>query len=65
MPIYAWQSGSASAIMYLFGPEEFGGLGDLLQKVEDIKAESEEERVKEMKNVSQRSVPYTFSTDNF
>ena len=51
VPIYAWESGSASAFVYLFGPEQFGGGGDLLRKVENIKAETEEEREKETKRV--------------
>ena len=47
-----WQSGDAAAVMRLFGPEELGGSGDLITKIENIKADSEEEKVKEMKKVS-------------
>ena len=65
VPIYAWESGAASACMYLFGPEQFGGAGDLLQKVQEIKAENEEERKKEIKRVRLYlfSVPCPISAD--
>ena len=67
VPIYAWESGAASACMYLFGPEQFGGAGDLLQKVQEIKAENEEERKKEIKRVRLYlfSVPCPISADVF
>ena len=60
VPIYSWQSGAASAVMYLFGPEQFGGNGDLVKKLENIKAENEEERAKEMKQVYRFPVSYLF-----
>ena len=52
VPIFMWQSGGAAGVMSLFGPEELGGSGDLVTKIENIKADSEEERVSEMKRVS-------------
>ncbi|KAJ8469425.1 hypothetical protein ONZ51_g8997 [Trametes cubensis] len=33
--IYTWFSGSAYNLMYLFGPENLGGLGNLLPKIEE------------------------------
>lgn len=51
VPIYAWQAGSATAILRSFGPEKFGGTGDLVAKIEGIKADTEEERIKEMNKV--------------
>ncbi|KDR71535.1 hypothetical protein GALMADRAFT_253868 [Galerina marginata CBS 339.88] len=46
--IYAWQAGSATAILRSFGPEKYGGTGDLVAKIERIQADTEEERAEEM-----------------
>ena len=43
-PIYAWQSGSTSAILFLFGPEYLGGTGDLAAKIAAIETDDEKER---------------------
>lgn len=51
VPIYAWQSSTATAVMRTSGPERFGGTGDLLKKTEKIKADTDKEWVKEMNRV--------------
>ena len=48
VPIYAWQTGAAAAVIYMFGPEHLGGHGDLVEKLEKIEAEDEETRDKEI-----------------
>ena len=48
VPIYAWQTGAAAAVLYIFGPEHPGGHGDLVEKCEKIEAEDEETRDKEI-----------------
>ncbi|KAL5527981.1 hypothetical protein ACEPAG_6782 [Sanghuangporus baumii] len=48
VPVYAWQSGSATAVLYLFGPETFGGKGDLAEKLSKITAEDAIGREKEI-----------------
>ena len=52
VPIYAWQTGAAAAVIYMFGPEHLGGHGDLVEKLEKVKAEDEETRDKEILKVS-------------
>ena len=52
VPIYAWQTAAAASILYTFGPERLGGLGDLVEKLEKIEAEDEEARDKEILRVS-------------
>ena len=52
VPIYAWQTAAAASILYTFGPERLGGLGDLVEKLEKIEAEDEETRDKEILKVS-------------
>ena len=49
VPIYAWLPGSATAIMRMSGPEQFGGSGDLIKKCEGIKDTGE--RVKAINEV--------------
>ena len=51
VPIYAWQTGAAAAVIYMFGPEHLGGHGDLVEKLEKIEAEDEETRDKEIVKV--------------
>lgn len=51
VPIYAWQSGSISGIIFLFGPEYLGGNGDLAKKLELINAVDENERYEEGQKV--------------
>lgn len=41
--VYAWNSGGACPILFLFGPESSGGNGDLGEKVKAINAENKEE----------------------
>ncbi|EIN06280.1 UDP-Glycosyltransferase/glycogen phosphorylase [Punctularia strigosozonata HHB-11173 SS5] len=38
--IYAWQSGATSAVLRLFGPKEFGGMGDLRPVLEGVSAKT-------------------------
>ena len=52
VPIYAWQTAAAASILYTFGPERLGGLGDLVEKFEKIEAEDEEAEEKEFLRVS-------------
>lgn len=52
IPIYTWQSGSTSIILYHFGPEHLSGNGDLAQKIEAIEASDEQERFDKAQNVS-------------
>ena len=52
VPIYAWQTAAAASILYTFGPERLGGLGDLVEKFEKIEAEDEEAEEKEILRVS-------------
>ena len=51
VPIYAWQTAAAVAVLYMFGPEHLGGNGDLVEKLEKIEAEDEETRDKEIVKV--------------
>ncbi|KAI5120747.1 hypothetical protein M0805_007821 [Coniferiporia weirii] len=41
VPIYALQSASAAAALFLSGPEQFGGNGDVVKKLEAITCEDE------------------------
>ena len=41
VPVYAWQSSSVSGCIYMFGPEDLGGLGDFAKKLEMIKETDE------------------------
>ena len=52
VPIYAWQTAAAASILYTFGLERLGGLGDLVEKLENVRAEDEETRDKEILKVS-------------
>ena len=51
VPVYAWQTTSASALLLMFGPEELGGLGDLNEKLSKITATDMEERMKAISKV--------------
>ncbi|KAI5117421.1 hypothetical protein M0805_004052 [Coniferiporia weirii] len=44
VPIYAWQSGAVGGGLFLFGPERYGGKGDMAAKIAAITAEDEETR---------------------
>lgn len=44
VPVYAWQSCASASLLFLSGPEEFGGYGDLAEKIEKIEAEDDETR---------------------
>lgn len=44
VPVYALESTSASAVLFMLGPENLGGNGDLSKKLEAI-TETEEEMV--------------------
>ncbi|PAV19564.1 UDP-Glycosyltransferase glycogen phosphorylase [Pyrrhoderma noxium] len=54
VPIYAWQTAAAVAVLYMFGPEHLGGNGDLVEKLEKIEAEDEETRDKEIVKIYRR-----------
>lgn len=56
-PIYTWQSGSTTAIIYLFGPEHLGGTGDLAAKIQAIETDDENERYEKAQAVS--SISFT------
>lgn len=51
VPVYAWQSASATAVLYLFGPEYLGGNGDLAEKISKITAEDPTVRDQEIEAV--------------
>lgn len=51
-PIYAWQSCSTAATIFLSGPEYLGGNGDLAKKLEAITAVDEQERFDEAQKVT-------------
>ncbi|OCB90742.1 UDP-Glycosyltransferase/glycogen phosphorylase [Sanghuangporus baumii] len=51
VPVYAWQSGAATAVLYLFGPENLGGNGDLAEKINKIAAESPDIQEKEIEKI--------------
>ncbi|KAL5529835.1 hypothetical protein ACEPAF_6092 [Sanghuangporus sanghuang] len=55
VPVYAWQSGSATAVLYLCGPETFGGKGDLAEKFSKVTAEDANAREKVIEMVFQGS----------
>ncbi|KAL5487463.1 hypothetical protein ACEPAI_5571 [Sanghuangporus weigelae] len=48
VPVYAWQSASATAVLYLYGPETFGGKGDLAEKLSKITTKDANAREKEI-----------------
>ncbi|KAL5488485.1 hypothetical protein ACEPAI_6603 [Sanghuangporus weigelae] len=54
VPVYAWQSGAATAVLHLFGPENLGGRGDLAEKISQITAEDSETRDKEIEMAYRR-----------
>lgn len=56
VPIYAWQSGAAIAVLYLFAPESIGGNGDLAAKFAAITDEDPEERDRKMIEVSDQNL---------
>ena len=49
--MYAFQSGAATAILFMFGPEHLGGNGDLMKKLEAVSHLPEEEKKKEAEKV--------------
>lgn len=48
VPVYAWQSAAATAALYIFGPENLGGKGDLAKKIAQITTEDTEARDREI-----------------
>ncbi|KAI5120745.1 hypothetical protein M0805_007819 [Coniferiporia weirii] len=54
IPIYALQSASAAAALFLFGPERFGGNGDLLKKLEAITYKDEKAINEEAERIYRR-----------
>ncbi|KAI5117422.1 hypothetical protein M0805_004053 [Coniferiporia weirii] len=54
VPIYAWQSGAVGGGLFLFGPERYGGNGDMAAKIAMITAEDEETRKKEKEKIYRR-----------
>lgn len=42
VPVYVWQPASAAGIMFRFGPEAYGGNGDLSEKIKTISADDEQ-----------------------
>lgn len=44
IPLYVFQSGAVSAIIFLFGPESLGGNGDLMEKMKPIMDLPEKEK---------------------
>ena len=63
IPVYAWQSGAASEIIYQFGPESLGGGGDLRKKIDELNAKDEETRAKEIVKVSVLSFAFSMMFD--
>lgn len=51
VPIYVLQSGSAPGMLFLFGPEEFGGNGDLDEKFKAVMDFDEEKKNEEGEKV--------------
>ena len=51
VPVYAWQTTSAAAVLLLFGPEKFGGLYDLATKIGIITETDQEARMKAIGDV--------------
>ncbi|EJD00701.1 UDP-Glycosyltransferase/glycogen phosphorylase [Fomitiporia mediterranea MF3/22] len=54
VPIFAWQVGAVSALLFMFGPEEMGGNGDLAKKFSKIRADDQESREKEIMAIYRR-----------
>ncbi|KAI5117423.1 hypothetical protein M0805_004054 [Coniferiporia weirii] len=54
VPIYAWQSGGVGGGLFLFGPERYGGNGDMAVKIAAITAEDEEIRKTEKEKIYRR-----------
>lgn len=52
IPVYTLQSGAIAPMIYLFGPEELGGNGDLLEKFKPLMHLDEETKNKEATRVS-------------
>lgn len=46
------RAASAGGILFMFGPEDLGGNGDLAEKIKKISTEDEKERSKEADKVS-------------
>lgn len=51
IPIYAWQSGSTCSVIYRYGPEYLGGLGDFAKKIEELGISDEKERKEKAEEV--------------
>ncbi|KAH8110155.1 UDP-Glycosyltransferase/glycogen phosphorylase [Phellopilus nigrolimitatus] len=55
VPIYAFESSAVAAFLFLFGPEEFGGGGDLLAKLATISHEDEKAASDEADRIFRRT----------
>ena len=53
VPVYVWQPASAAGIMFRFGPEIYGGMGDLSEKIKSITADDEVTFNEETEKVSE------------
>lgn len=52
VPIYTLQSASATAALFLFGPERYGGNGDLVEKLKAITTTDENTKNEEADRVT-------------
>ena len=53
VPIYGYVTGSATITLYLFGPEELGGAGDMVEKLKQLEQLDEKSRQEEGNKVRQ------------
>lgn len=63
VPIYILQSGSAPGTLFLFGPEEFGGNGDLEEKLKAVMDLDEDKKYEEGEKVEELSLSVAFSVN--
>ncbi|EJD00706.1 UDP-Glycosyltransferase/glycogen phosphorylase [Fomitiporia mediterranea MF3/22] len=54
VPIFTWQTGAVSALLFMFGPEEMGGSGDPAEKFSKICAEDREDQENEIMTIYRR-----------
>ncbi|KAI5118935.1 hypothetical protein M0805_003759 [Coniferiporia weirii] len=54
VPIYAWQTGAVGGGLFLYGPERYGGKGDMAAKIAAITAKDEETIQKEKEKLYRR-----------
>lgn len=62
IPLYVFQSGAVSAIIFLFGPESLGGNGDLMEKMKPIMDLPEKEKHIEAEKVCSETSRMPFIT---